>query len=102
MSDAAYDIFKRDGFGTRVWVEAAGDLEAAKLRIIALSADSPGKYAVVSRANGQMVGGGTTITNNERTAERPTEERRPQAVKGSRSLRKPSPRADAESETLWR
>ena len=109
MIDPAYDIFKRDGFGSRAWVESARDMEAANRRIIELSADSPGKYLIVSRASGQMVGGGTTITSSssETTAERRAPEAKPQAAKGANSSRNISghqvpSHADAESETLWR
>ena len=109
MIDPAYDIFKRDGFGSRAWVEGARDIEAAKHRIMELSANSPGKYLIVSRASGQMVGGGTTITSStsDPTAERRATEAKPETAKGANSSRKisshevPSHR-DAESETLWR
>jgi len=107
MIDPAYDIFKRDGFGSRAWVEGARDIEAANHRIMELSANSPGKYLIVSRASGQMVGGGTTITSSssEPTAERRAPE--PQTAKGANSAQKISShevpsRRDAESETLWR
>src|ERR1700686_5093397 len=63
MTDPNYDIFKRDAFGSRTWVEAARDLDSATRRVRELSANSPGKYVVVSRASGQMVGGGMTITS---------------------------------------
>jgi hypothetical protein len=104
MVNLAYDIFKRDAFGVRAWVEGAWDLESAQRRIIELSADSPGKYVVVNRASGQMVGGGTVITSApEEKAHEPT----PQTAKGTSSSRKVSSHAvpshsDAESETLWR
>jgi hypothetical protein len=115
MIDMGYDIFKRDGFGARAWVEAARDLENAKRRIMELSVDSPGKYVVVSRASGQMVGGGTTITSASPSI--PEHEvdnrkhqvamRKHQTVKGGSSPREDSSHAvpsheDAESETLWR
>jgi hypothetical protein len=111
MLNPAYDIFKRDGFGSRAWVEGARDVEAANRRILELSANSPGKYLIVSRASGQMVGGGTTITSSssEPTAERPARESKPQAAKGANSSRTSSSHevpshaeTEAESETLWR
>jgi len=108
MIDPAYDIFKRDGFGSRAWVEGARDIEAAKRRIMELSANSPGKYLIVSRASGQMVGGGMTITSSSsESAERRAPEAKPESAKGANSAQKisshevPSHR-DAESETLWR
>lgn len=115
MINMAYDIFKRDGFGSRAWVEAARDLDNAKRRIMELSVDSPGKYVVVSRASGQMVGGGTTITSGSpSTPEHEVDNckhqvamRKHQTVKGASSPREDSSHAvpsheDAESETLWR
>jgi len=106
MTDPNYDIFKRDAFGARTWVEAARDLDAAKRRVIELSANSPGKYVVVSRASGQMVGGGTTITSGGASNPESSAQARKQDY-GSGSSRKvsshvvPSP-SDTESETLWR
>jgi len=114
MINLAYDIFKRDAFGARAWVEATPDLQGAKSRILELSADSPGKYVVVSRATGQMVGGGTTITSS--SPSRPEDEvdckhqvarHKHQTGEGASSTREASSHAvpshaDAESETLWR
>ncbi len=107
MTEPNYDIFKRDGFGARTWVEAARDLDSAKRRVLELSMNSPGKYVVVSRASGQMVGGGMTITSGHasNTGERNVPERKQQH--GAGSSRKDSSHAvpsssDAESETLWR
>src|ERR1700720_1996340 len=103
MTDPNYDIFKRDAFGSRTWVEAACDLDAAKRRIIELSANSPGKYVVVSRASGQMVGGGMTITSGHASnaGERNVPEQKQQ--NGAGSSRKVSSHAvpsqsDTESE----
>jgi hypothetical protein len=108
MTHANYDIFKRDAFGARTWVEAARDLDAAKRRVMELSANSPGKYVVLSRASGQMVGGGTTITSGSASnSERNAQERKQENANGTGSSRKvsshavPSP-SDTESETLWR
>jgi TctA family transporter len=106
MTDPNYDIFKRDAFGARTWVEATRDLDAAKRRVIELSANSPGKYVVVSRASGQMVGGGTTIasgsaSNSERNAQARKQESGTGSSRKVSSHAVPSP-SDAESETLWR
>jgi hypothetical protein len=114
MINLAYDIFKRDAFGARAWVEATSDLDGAKRRILELSADSPGKYVVVNRASGQMVGGGTTITSGspstrENEVDRKHQVARPkhQTGEGASSPREASSHAvpshaDVESETLWR
>ena len=106
MTDPNYDIFKRDVFGSRTWVEAARDLDAATRRVRELSANSPGKYVVVSRASGQMVGGGMTITSGHasNTGERNVPEQKQHGAGSSRkdsSHAVPS-RSDTESETLWR
>jgi len=108
MTDPNYDIFKRDAFGARIWVEAACDLDAAKRRVMELSANSPGKYVVLSRASGQMVGGGTTIASGSASnSEREAQERKQQNANATSSPRKVSSHAvpshsDTESETLWR
>jgi hypothetical protein len=108
MTDTNYDIFKRDAFGARTWVEAARDLDAAKRRVLELSANSPGKYVVVSRASGQMVGGGTTITSgsasNSQGHAQAHKQENANAASSSRKVSShavPSP-SDTESETLWR
>jgi hypothetical protein len=108
MTDANYDIFKRDAFGARTWVEATCDLDSATRRVMELSANSPGKYVVLSRASGQMVGGGTTITSGSASnSGRHAQERKQENANSTGSSRKvsshavPSP-SDTESETLWR
>jgi hypothetical protein len=108
MTDPNYDIFKRDAFGSRTWVEAARDLDAANRRVIELSANSPGKYVVVSRASGQMVGGGRTIASGSAAnSERNAQQGKQQNANATSSSRKVSSHAvpshsDTESETLWR
>lgn len=107
MTDPNYDIFKRDAFGARTWVEAASDLDVAKHRVMALSANSPGKYVVVNRASGQMVGGGTTITSGTASNHEGDAHENKQDANASSSSRKVSSHAvpshaDSESETLWR
>ena len=98
MTNAAYDIFKRDGFGALQFVEPATNLGAANRRIIELAAGSPGKYMVVNRASGQMVGGGTMITS-ERSDEPPAREQEQEVATSSRQRLKDS---DGKAETLWR
>lgn len=80
MLAQAYDIFRRDT-GGEVWVEAVRDLEAAKSRIIELSADKPGQYVVLSQRSGRMVSSGTVVAS-------------PEARRGKDPV-------DMESETLW-
>jgi hypothetical protein len=100
MSNLPFDIFKREDFGPRVWVEAAQTLEIAKRRVMELSASTPGKYMVVNRASGQMVGGGTTITSGGgRSEECPAEKRGAEAAKVRRAPRR---KEDSDGETLWR
>jgi hypothetical protein len=63
MASPSYDIFRRDGTGEPVWVEAVADLDTAKGRIIELSAQAPGQYVVFSQRSGQMVSSGTVVTS---------------------------------------
>ncbi len=62
MVSLYFNIFKRDASGAPVWVEAVHDLDTAKGRIIELSAESPGQYAVFSRS-GRMVCSGTIVAS---------------------------------------
>jgi hypothetical protein len=92
MMALSYDIFRRGAAGDHIWVEAAGDLESAKSRIIELSAAKPGQYVVFNQRSGRMVSSGTVVASPAARAE--TE----QSSKPSDS-RNGSP--DAEPETLW-
>lgn len=80
MLAQSYDIFRRE-MGGEVWVEAVRDLEAAKSRIIELSAEKPGQYVVLSKRSGRMVSSGTVVAS-------------PEARRGKNF-------AEMESETLW-
>jgi hypothetical protein len=65
-----YDIFKRDGHGTLVLVEATKDLETAKARIIELSAQAPGQYIIFDHKTGQRVSGATIVASSAPRDER--------------------------------
>ena len=58
-----YDILRKDDGGEFTPVEAAKDLQSAKVRIIELSARSPGQYVVVSQTTGQIVSSLTTVSS---------------------------------------
>ena len=58
-----YDILRKDDGGEFTPVEAAKDLKSAKVRIIELSARSPGQYVVVSQTTGQIVSSITTVSS---------------------------------------
>ena len=58
-----YDILRKDDGGGFTPVEAAKDLKSAKVRIIELSARSPGQYVVVSQTTGQIVSSMTTVSS---------------------------------------
>jgi hypothetical protein len=65
-----YDIFKRDGHGTLLLVEATKDLETAKARIIELSAQAPGQYIIFDHKTGQRVSGATIVASGAPHGER--------------------------------
>ena len=46
------DVFKVEADGHLRWLEAAQSLEAAKSRIAALAATSPGEYVIYSQRTG--------------------------------------------------
>ena len=58
-----YDILRKDDGGEFTPVEAAKDLKSAKVRMIELSARSPGQYVVVSQTTGQIVSSLTTVSS---------------------------------------
>jgi hypothetical protein len=49
---APLDVFKVEKDGTLRWLEVAETLEAAKARIAALGAKSPGEYVIYSQKTG--------------------------------------------------
>ena len=46
------DIFKIDPYGDVRWLEHAGNMEAAKVRLQVLGAAMPGKYVLFSQQSG--------------------------------------------------
>ncbi|PYT52156.1 MAG: hypothetical protein DMG43_12535 [Acidobacteria bacterium] len=58
-----YDILRKDDGGEFTPVEAAKDLKSAKVRMIELSAHSPGQYVVVSQTTGKIAGSVTTVSS---------------------------------------
>jgi hypothetical protein len=55
MKATPYDIFRKDLLGTPVWMEAAQDIETAKLRIMEMAGRSPGEYFVFSQETKEIV-----------------------------------------------
>jgi len=55
MNIPAYDILKKDGLYGPAWIEAAADLEQAKLRAQQLAASAPGEYIVFNQQTQQVV-----------------------------------------------
>jgi hypothetical protein len=49
-----FDIFKMDGQEPR-WIEAAADLDRAKVRVKALAASSPGEYLILNQNTGEKI-----------------------------------------------
>ena len=86
MTSPPYDIFRRAESGDPIWVEAVGDLETAKGRIIELSAAVPGQYVVFSQKSGRMVSSGTVVASP--------------AARTSSSRERAS--SGPESETVWK
>ena len=54
-----YDIFKKDSGGVPVWVEAAQNLERARLRIKELNAQRPGEYMIFCHVTRELVSAST-------------------------------------------
>jgi hypothetical protein len=50
-----FDLFKRDQQGNFVWLEAATDLQSAKLRLRELSVRMPGEYLAFDQTTAQIV-----------------------------------------------
>ena len=49
------DLFRRNKDGNYIWLEAGGDLKAAKLRLQELSASTPGEYLLFDRSTAQII-----------------------------------------------
>lgn len=52
---ASFDILKRHGDGSLIWLEAASELPRAKDRLQQLYAASPGEYFVFDQKSQQIV-----------------------------------------------
>jgi hypothetical protein len=52
---APFDIFKTDGNGDLLWVEAVPDLDTAKARVRALGYSAPGKCMILSQKTGNKL-----------------------------------------------
>jgi hypothetical protein len=46
------DIFRKESFGTALWIEACPDLETAKARIKMLMVSKPAEYFIFSAKTG--------------------------------------------------
>lgn len=55
MQTLSYDILRRDVLGALVWIEAAGNVEAAKARILHLAERFLGEYVVFHQATAKIV-----------------------------------------------
>jgi hypothetical protein len=54
MLCAAYDILKKEA-AALIWVEAAYDLESARLRVKELVASSPDEYVIFDQRNRRII-----------------------------------------------
>jgi len=52
---SSLDLFRRNKDGNYIWLEAGGDLKAAKLRLQELSASAPGEYLLFDRSTAQII-----------------------------------------------
>jgi hypothetical protein len=55
MSSASFDILKRHGDGSLIWMEASAELAHARDRLQQLYASSPGEYFVFDQKSQQIV-----------------------------------------------
>lgn len=69
MISRPYDIFRKDGVGEPVWVEAVDTVERAKMRVIELSAHKPGQYMIFCQRNGQVISTISTVSSPAARAE---------------------------------
>jgi hypothetical protein len=54
MLSAAYDILRKDA-AALIWVEAASDLETARLQVRELIASSQGEYVIFDQRRRQII-----------------------------------------------
>lgn len=52
---APFDIFKSEGNGDLLWLEAVPDLDTAKARVREMGSSSPGKYMILSQKTGNKL-----------------------------------------------
>jgi hypothetical protein len=69
MITQPYDIFRKDGSGEPVWVEAVENMERAKMRVIELSAHKPGQYMIFCQHNRQIISTMRTVSSPAARAE---------------------------------
>lgn len=55
MQTLSYDILRRDVLGVLVWIEAAGNVETARARILRLAERFPGEYVVFHQTTAKNV-----------------------------------------------
>ena len=55
MSSLSLDIFKKDVHGNPIWLDAVGDLDAARLRLRQLASVIPGEYFAFDQNIHQIV-----------------------------------------------
>jgi len=55
MSSLSLDIFKKDVQGDPIWLDAVGDLDAARLRLRQLASVIPGEYFAFDQNIRQIV-----------------------------------------------
>jgi len=55
MSSLSLDIFKKDVQGDPIWLDAVGDLDAARLRLRQLASVIPGEYFAFDQNIPQIV-----------------------------------------------
>lgn len=55
MQTLSYDILRRDVLGVLVWIEAAGNVETARARILHLAERFPGEHVVFHQTTAKNV-----------------------------------------------
>jgi hypothetical protein len=55
MSSLSLDIFKKEVHGNPIWLDAVGDLDAARLRLSQLASVIPGEYFAFDQNIHQIV-----------------------------------------------
>jgi hypothetical protein len=55
MQTKSFDILRTDALGQAVWIEAVGDIDSARARILHLAERFPGEYVVFHQATARIV-----------------------------------------------